>query len=57
MTTTQMNINSAAFRLDQRRPQPVCERCGAPGVYRKIINVGKLYANVTVCEQHKEGAK
>ncbi len=49
----QTNLQTAAYRLDQRRPQPKCEYCEARGEYRKIIRDGNRYGNVTVCGQHR----
>ncbi len=57
MTTAQANINSAAYRLDQNRKLPTCDRCNAqPGTYRLLTLVGTRYESEYVCNDCK-GAK
>ena len=51
MTTTQTNINSAAYRLDARRTnaQP-CERCkAATATYCELVQIGNRYGREMVC--------
>jgi hypothetical protein len=55
MTTTDYNVNSAAYRLDQRRPQPRCDRCNArPAARRILTNEGRRYASENVCAACQE---
>jgi hypothetical protein len=55
MTTTDYNINSSAYRLDQRRPQPRCDRCNArPAARRILTNEGRRYASENVCTACQE---